>query len=583
MVYPSDNSPKDLPMIGETSPIIEPERLKRRTFAIISHPDAGKTTLTEKLLLYSGMVRTAGVVRGRKGSKAASSDWMAMEQERGISITASAMQFPYKNTLVNVLDTPGHQDFSEDTYRTLTAADCAIMVIDASKGVEAQTRKLFQVCRLRQIPILTFINKLDLPARDPFELLQELEELLGINTSPRNWPIGSGRDFKGVVNLVDQKILLFERGAPGGAKRVEATTLSLDELLADPDFPPQLKSNVTDDLELLEGAGNPFNLEQFLAGEQTPVFFGSALTNFGVEEFFDRFIELGPPPRPYSVYDEDQNTHRLDPSCGQFTGFVFKIQANMNPKHRDSMAFIRVCSGKFERDMSVEHRPSVTRPGARSNKTIRLSRSYTMKANERDTIDDAFAGDIVGVINPGSFSIGDTIVGAPESKSSRLPFFCFPPLPQFPPEVVGQIRAKDVMKTKAFQKGIMHLCSEGAVQLLRSYKNPDSAPYVAAVGQLQFEVLQHRLEKEYNVNTTLDQLPYCFSAYAEIKPTEGQEKMDRKQTERALASLTLSQGATLALDQSDRAVLLYSSQWQKRYIEEQNPNLVLIDFLQVAT
>jgi peptide chain release factor 3 len=549
------------------SQVVKEERTKRRTFAIISHPDAGKTTLTEKLLLYSGMIRTAGMVRGRKGSRAASSDWMAMEQERGISITASAMQFPYKNTLINVLDTPGHQDFSEDTYRTLTAADCAIMVIDAGKGVEIQTRKLFQVCRLRNIPILTFINKLDLPARDPFSLMQELEELLNIEASPRNWPIGNGKNFKGVVDLIDNKVRLYERGAPGGATKITAAELTLEQFYSFTKIEKDLRDSVRDDLELLQGAGNPFTSESFLAGKITPVFFGSALTNFGVEEFFDRFIEISPPPHSYDIINEDSSKGYLSADESFFSGFIFKIQANMNPKHRDSMAFIRVCSGEFIRDMNVEHRSSKSND-KKSSRSLRLSRSFTMKANERDTIDAAYPGDIVGVINPGSFAIGDTIVGVKSDSDKKIPYFQFPPLPQFPPEVVARIRPKEVLKVKSFQKGIEQLTSEGAVQLLRSYSDPDSPPYVAAVGQLQFEVLQHRLQNEYNVATILDVLSYRYSVY--LKPLDTSVKLDK---------LVLSGGAVLTLDSFNRLVLLYSSDWQKNYILEQNKGIELIEFL----
>jgi peptide chain release factor 3 len=526
---------------------IAEERKKRRTFAIISHPDAGKTTLTEKLLLYSGMVRTAGMVRGRKGSKAATSDWMAMEQERGISITASAMQFPYKNVLINVLDTPGHQDFSEDTYRTLTAADSVIMVIDAGSGVEEQTKKLFKVCRLRGIPILTFINKMDLPAKDRLGLLSELEEVLGINTVPMNWPIGDGRDFCGVVNLDDRSVQLFTRGAPGGATKIDAERVSLDDVIKSTKIQSSVLQALQDELELVDGAGTVFNSAEYLAGKQTPVFFGSALTNFGVETLFDRFVELAPTPRPYTALEGSERIV-VDPDVTPFSGYVFKIQANMNPKHRDSMAFIRVCSGAFERDMQVIHHLS--------SKKVRLSRSYVMKANERGTVNDAFPGDIIGVINPGVFSIGDTV-------SLNGASFNYPPMPQFPPEVVARIRPKDVLKLKSFQKGMTQLCSEGAVQLLRSYREPAGSPYVAAVGPLQFDVLQHRLLNEYTVETVLDVLSYRLSFYLSGDP----------------ALFKLSGGATLALDARDRVVVLCSNDWEVRYLKEQNQKHELIEFL----
>lgn len=528
-------------------PRITSEILNRRTFAIISHPDAGKTTLTEKLLLYSGMVRTAGMVRGRKNSKATSSDWMAMEQERGISITASAMQFRYKDAVVNVLDTPGHQDFSEDTYRTLTAADCAVMVIDAARGVEEQTKKLFAVCRMQKIPVLTFVNKMDLPSREILDLLQEVEDVLKIRSSPINWPIGYGKNFKGILDLTTRKALLFQKSASGGAERASMSEVALSDLASSSDIEADVIERLTSDLELIEGAGNPFSREEFLAGELTPVFFGSALTNFGVEPFFDAFVDLAPSPRPYIARTGDVE-HKVDPIEEPFSGYVFKIQANMNPKHRDSMAFIRLCSGRFERDMTVLHHGS--------EKQVRLSRSYSMVARDRDTVDEAFAGDIVGVINPGVFGIGDTV--------SINGGFDFKPMPQFPPEVVAQVRPADVMKRKAFEKGLKQLSDEGAVQILRSYDFPEGAAFVAAVGKLQFDVFQYRLRDEYNVETILDMMPYKYSSYLVGDPK----------------ALKRTQGATLALDKQGRVVLLTTSEWERRYILEQNPDHQLKEFLQ---
>nr|MBP9839313.1 peptide chain release factor 3 [Pseudomonadota bacterium] len=413
----------------------------RRTFAIISHPDAGKTTLTEKLLLYSGMIRTAGMVRGRKGGKAASSDWMSMEQERGISITASAMQFKYKDALINVLDTPGHQDFSEDTYRTLTAADSAVMVIDASKGVEAQTKKLFAVCRMRNIPVLTFINKMDLPARDAFELMEEVEQVLGVQAAPINWPVGYGKEFCGVTDCATKEVILFSRSELGGAAKAEVKKVPLAELLDEGRIPKKVAEQLQYELELLSEAGNQFNQQDFLAGNVTPVFFGSAITNFGVEPFFDNFVKLAPSPIARTADKPDGSEELIDPSARPFSAHVFKIQANMNPRHRDSMAFMRVCSGKFDREIPVKHH--------RLGKEIKLSRSHSMQAGERSTIDYAYAGDIIGAINPGTFSIGDTV--------SIEGGFDFKPLPQFPPEVMAQIRLVDVGKRKSFDKGIMQL------------------------------------------------------------------------------------------------------------------------------
>jgi len=535
----------------EQSSTIAAETALRRTFAIISHPDAGKTTLTEKLLLYSGMVRTAGMVRARKGGKSASSDWMAMEQERGISITASAMQFPYKGAIINLLDTPGHQDFSEDTYRTLTAADSAVMVIDAAKGVEAQTRKLFTVCRLRGIPILTFINKLDLNSRDPFELVSEVEQVLGIHASPVNWPVGSGRNFAGVADCETHEVHLFTK-LEGGAHRALSKRVTADNLGDEEKIDPDLVTKIQEDLFLLKEAGNRFDKEKFLRGLLTPVFFGSALTNFGVEPFFDKFVELAPCPNA-TVANGPEGEVIIDPVQDSFSGFVFKIQANMNPRHRDSMAFMRVASGQFERDMTVYHH--------RQKKEVRLSRSYSVMAQDRNTVDAAFPGDVVGVINPGLFAIGDTI--SLTGKNTAKQAFNFKPMPSFPPEVIAQIRPNDVLRRKAFEKGVKQLCDEGAVQLLRSYEQPDNPPYVAAVGKLQFDVLQYRLRDEYNVETQLDVLPYQYSAWLEGDP----------------AKLKRPRGAFLTLDSRDRVVMLFSSEWEKNYTLEQNPGYSLREYV----
>ncbi len=540
---------------------VQSEASLRRTFAIISHPDAGKTTLTEKLLLYSGMLRTAGMVRARKGGKAASSDWMAMEQERGISITASAMQFQYKGHVINVLDTPGHQDFSEDTYRTLTAADSAIMVIDAAKGVENQTRKLFAVCRMRGIPILTFVNKMDLPGRDPLDLMTEVEEALGIQATPMNWPIGSGRSFVGVVELATKTVQLFSRSQQGGAQKAIVEQIALDQLAKVERIDSDVLAKAKEDLELQEAAGNTFDNEAFLAGKLTPVFFGSALTNFGVEPFFDSFTALAPSPRSYVANLAPENRGRglgevatdqpevvIDPATHAFSGFVFKIQANMNSKHRDSMAFIRICSGRFERDMSVKHH--------RLGKEVRLSRAYSLVAQDRNTTDIAYPGDVVGVINPGAFAIGDTI--------SLEGGFNFKPMPSFPPEVIAQIRPLDALRHKSFIKGMEQLSLEGAVQILRSFEQPEGTPYVAAVGQLQFDVLKFRLEEEYGVKTQLDLLPYRFSSYL-----VGGNPRD----------LRRPQSSFMALDAKGRVVILFTGEWEKNFMLERNPDIQLIDFV----
>ena len=397
-------------------------------------------------------------------------------RKEGSQLPRRQCSFLTREQFINLLDTPGHQDFSEDTYRTLTAADCAVMVIDAAKGVEAQTRKLFEVCRLRGIPTITFVNKMDLPARDIFDLLSEVEVVLGVKAAPMSWPIGAGKNFVGVVDRDTKKVSLFKRAAGGGAARALVTELSLDEFYKSGECDAELITQTQFELELLEEAGNPFRYEDFLAGKTSPVFFGSALTNFGVEPFFDSFVKLAPPPRPVPAIKDDVEHSEITISSESdfFSAFVFKIQANMNPKHRDSMAFLRVCSGALERDMVVRHH--------RSEKEVRLSRSYSMSGQDRNTVDLAYPGDVVGVINPGVFAIGDTI------STSRG--FAFKPMPQFPPEVIAQIRPVDVMRRKAFEKGVKQLCDEGAVQMLRSYENPNGAPYVAAVGRLQFDVLQ---------------------------------------------------------------------------------------------
>jgi peptide chain release factor 3 len=519
---------------------------KRRTFAIISHPDAGKTTLTEKLLLYSGMLHTAGMVRGRKGRKAAASDWMAMEQERGISITASAMQFTYKDTIINVLDTPGHEDFSEDTYRTLTAADCAIMVIDASKGVERQTRKLFEVCRLRKIPVLTFINKMDMPGRDPLDLMHEVENVLQIESTALNWPIGSGKEFVGVVERPSNDCLFFTKTSAGGAHKALISRFPLDSAEVREQLGPERFAHLLQELELLDAAGNPFSQERFLAGEVSPVFFASALTNFGVEPFFDAFIHLAPSPHARLADTIDGGEIAIDPIQTPFSAYVFKLQANMDRRHRDSMAFLRVCSGRFERDLVVKHH--------RLGREVRLSRPHGMFAGERTTVDFAYAGDILGVINPGVFAIGDTI--------SLTGGFNFKPLPQFQPEIFARVQPKDIGKRKSFDKGVLQLTDEGAIQLLRPYDLSGDLIF-AAVGQLQFEVMQYRLKDEYGVDTLLAPLPYQCSAWL-------------------LGDLHTFKKTTTALivqDRLERPIVLFGEQWEKQYAIKQNPDHQLVDIL----
>lgn len=516
---------------------------KRRTFAIISHPDAGKTTLTEKLLLYSGMVRTAGMVGARKSGVLATSDWMAMEQERGISITASAMQFAYKDAIINVLDTPGHQDFCEDTYRTLTAADSAIMVIDAAKGVETQTRKLFEVCRLRQIPVLTFINKMDLPGRAPLDLMTEVEEMLNIPASAINWPVGSGREFMGVVDRERRHLPLFTKTMSAGGRKPLVTDLPLDDPSTKERVPNYLWKQLEHDLELLDVAGNSFSLDAFKHGKVTPVFFGSALTNFGVETFFDAFVDLAPSPQARLADTPDGQELLIDPVETPFSAYVFKLQANMNPRHRDSTAFLRVCSGRFERDMVVKYH------GGKSD--VRLSRPHSMVAKERNTLDVAYPGDIIGIINPGIFKIGDTL--------SLTDGFNYKPLPQFQPEVFARVRSTDTSKRKAFDKGIAQLVLEGTIQILRSLD--DLEFFVAAVGRLQFDVLVYRLRSEYRVEVELDLLPFECSAWL-----VGDVDTFRPPSE-----------GIVVKDSRDHPVVLFRSLWSKNFAREKNPHHTLLE------
>ena len=519
------------------------ELQRRRTFAIISHPDAGKTTLTEKLLLFGGAIQLAGTVKGRKAARHATSDWMALEQQRGISVTSSVMQFPYCDRIINLLDTPGHEDFSEDTYRTLTAVDSALMVIDCARGVEERTIKLMEVCRLRDTPIFTFINKLDRDGREPIELLDEVEEILKIRCAPITWPIGMGRELKGVYHFEQDFIHLYDPSRDG-----RINTGRLLQGLHSPAVDQALGSNraqaLREEVELVRGASHAFDFAEYRAGRLTPVFFGSALTNFGVQEMLDGFIEHAPPPRPCTAASRE-----VEPEEENFTGFVFKIQANMDLKHRDSMAFIRVCSGMFERDLVVKH--------PRSKKDVRLSRSHNMFGGERQTVDAAFPGDIVGVVNPGVFAIGDTV--------SVRGGFAYPPLPKFPPEVVCRLRPKDAMKGKAFEKGMKQFRDEGAVLILEPLNETVQGPLVAAVGPLQFEVLEFRLKTEYGVDTVRESMPYRHGVWL-LGDVTG---FDRPS------------GALLATDRDGQKIMLYTSNWEKDHAAEKNPLVQFAEFLSV--
>ena len=518
---------------------IEDEVRRRRTFAIISHPDAGKTTLTEKLLLYGGAIHVAGQVSARKRQRQATSDWMALERERGISITSTVLQFPYREHVVNLLDTPGHQDFGEDTYRTLLAADSAVMLIDAAKGVEPQTKKLFAICRERRIPLFTFINKLDRPSREPLDLLDELESVLGIGAYPMNWPLGNGEDFKGVYDRRTQLLHLFERAAHGTKRAAATTTVAGDErvraLVGDAEF-----GRFRESLELLEGAGEAFDRDAMLSGAVTPVFFGSAVTNFGVELFLDAFVEIAPEPAARAGVPPD------DP---EFSGFVFKIQANMDPRHRDRVAFVRVCSGKFERDMTVRN--------GRTGKAVRLARAMRLFADERESLEAAYAGDVVGLANPGVFAIGDALYdGSPVG---------FAPIPAFAPEHFASVRSIDASGHKSFGKGIAQLREEGAVQVFYPWASTRSEPIVGVVGELQFDVAQYRLESEYNVKTIFSRLAFTLARHVEG---------DRSVLERA----QMPSNARLVEDWDGRPAALFESEWSLRLAQEWNPNLRFIRF-----
>jgi peptide chain release factor 3 len=448
------------------------EVARRRTFAIISHPDAGKTTLTEKLLLYGGAVEMAGAVRAGKNQRRAMSDWMTMEQERGISITASALEIEYGGFRINLLDTPGHQDFSEDTYRTLMVADSAVMVLDSGKGIEAQTEKLFHVCRLRQIPILTFINKLDHPGRDPLELLDEIERKLKIATAPMNWPIGAGPEFQGVYDLGRRQVLHFQR-TERGRRRAPLTVRGVNDAVLPAVLGEAACINLREQIELISEAGTTFDRGRFLAAELTPVFFGSALNNFGVAPFLDALLDLAPAP---GVLEKDP----IDPHDATFTGVVFKIQANMDLRHRDRMAFLRILSGRFEKDMLVYH--------PRLRREVRLARAYRIFAREREPIEEAFPGDIIGVINPGMFAIGDTVsTGEPVELTE---------IPRFLPERFAVLRNQDISRYKQFNRGLLQLEEEGAIQILHAERTQRREPILAAVGELQFDVVVARLREE---------------------------------------------------------------------------------------
>jgi peptide chain release factor 3 len=516
---------------------------KRRTFAIISHPDAGKTTLTEKLLLYGGAIRLAGSVKARKASKHAVSDWMEIEKQRGISVTSSVMQFNYDGYCINILDTPGHQDFSEDTYRTLMAADSAVMVIDAAKGVEDQTRKLFHVCSLRGIPIFTFINKMDREAQDPFTLLEGIERELGIKSYPMNWPIGSGKDFRGVYERNKNSIEVFNGGNHG-----QTAVNSVEGDVSDPVFKDllgeALHNKLMEDVELLDIAGDDFDIEKVRSGELSPVFFGSALTNFGVEPFLRDFLKLTSSPLP-----RKSNQGEIDPFKEEFSAFVFKIQANMNKAHRDRIAFMRICSGKFEKGMEVNH--------VQGAKKLKLAQPQQFLAQEREIVEEAYAGDIIGVFDPGIFAIGDTLC-ANNSK------FKFEGIPTFAPEHFARVRPVDTMKRKQFVKGVTQIAQEGAIQVFKEFYVGMEEIIVGVVGVLQFEVLEYRLKHEYNVDIKMDRSSYRYVRWIE------NEDID-------IDKLNLTSDTKKVKDFRDRNLLIFQNDWGISWALDHNKGLVLSD------
>ncbi|MFR2955790.1 MAG: peptide chain release factor 3 [Lachnospiraceae bacterium] len=523
---------------------IREEIEKRRTFAIISHPDAGKTTLTEKFLLYGGAINLAGSVKGKATARHAVSDWMEIEKERGISVTSSVLQFNYDGYCINILDTPGHQDFSEDTYRTLMAADSAVMVIDASKGVEAQTRKLFKVCVMRHIPIFTFINKMDRDANDTFELLDDIEKELGIATCPINWPIGSGKNFKGVYDRATGKVTTFtdtQKGTKlGHATEVDIHAPELQEFIGE-----ENKAQLMDEIELLDGASAEFDQELVSKGELSPVFFGSALTNFGVEIFLKHFLKMTTSPLPRKA-----DCGIIDPMSEDFSAFVFKIQANMNRAHRDRIAFMRICSGKFDAGMEVYH--------VQGDRKQRLSQPQQMMASERQVISEAYAGDIIGVFDPGIFSIGDTIC-MPGKK------FCYEGIPTFAPEHFARVRQLDTMKRKQFIKGISEIAQEGAIQIFQEYNTGMEEIIVGVVGVLQFDVLKYRLENEYKVDIRLEELPYEYIRWIE------NEDID-------LNRLVGTSDMKKIRDLKGRPLLLFINSWSVGMVLDRNEGLVLSEF-----
>ena len=521
---------------------MEKEINRRRTFAIISHPDAGKTTLTEKMLMYGGAIQLAGSVRSRKTQRATTSDWMELERKRGISVSSTVLQFDYQGYQINLLDTPGHKDFSEDTYRVLTAVDAVVMVLDAAKGIEAQTKKLFEVCRQRGVPIFTFINKCDRPSKGAIELLDEVESVLNLKPFPVNWPIGDGHDFSGVYDRLSKKIHLFER-TTGGAYIAPVEVGNISEDFVKERVPETILSKVTEELEMLEMAGAKFDSNEILAGRTTPVFFGSAMNNFGVELILQGFVEHAPPPS-----GRESKGNLIPTNSEDFSGFIFKIQANMDPKHRDRIAYIRICSGKFERDMTVFH--------SRTKKKVRLASSHRLFGKERETVNEAYAGDIIGLVGHSDFGIGDTLTSQKNLE--------FQEIPRFTPESFSYLHNTDTGKFKQFRQGLDQLLQEGAIQCLSLKGSTVAVPVLAAVGPLQFDVVQFRLESEYNASTRLEPAPWQVMRW--LPESFSEEQMDE---------LSPPTGSRFGWDSDKNPVLLFQSDWAASYFEQNSNDLKL--------
>jgi len=523
---------------------LQEEIARRRTFAIISHPDAGKTTLTEKFLLYGGAVQLAGSVTARKNQRAATSDWMELERKRGISVSSTVLQFDYNGYRVNLLDTPGHKDFSEDTYRVLTAVDAVVMVIDAGKGIESQTRKLFEICRRRGIPIFTFMNKLDRPSRDLLGLMDELESVLGIHAYAMNWPLGTGPDFAGVYDRMNKQVHSFQRTV-GGAYRAPVKIRDLNDPSVRDSVSESVFEKIMEETEMLEHAGATFDAEAVLAGKLTPVMFGSAINNFGVQLLLDTFLEHSRPPQGRVV-----NGTLLPPDHKPFSGFVFKIQANMDPKHRDRLAFVRVCTGQFTREMAVTH--------IQTGKRVRLNSSHKLFGRERETVDEAVAGDVIGLIGHSEFGIGDTL--------TEDPSIVYDEIPRFAPEVFAYLHSASTSQFKRFREGLSQLLQEGVMQQFKVKDSTNAAPLLAAVGPLQFEVVQYRLQTEYGAESRLESAEWDHLRWVSPEVTEAE-----------LDAALLPSGAKLANDAEGQAAILFPSEWSIRYFTQQNPKIALTD------